>query len=96
MLALFETLAQPPSPGFLALQMKAERARLELGDEEINRRVKAMQEEWQREQAKLNEYRLECKAARQRHEPAPPHPAHNPEGWRQWRYTRDFERASHR
>jgi hypothetical protein len=78
------------------LELKAAQAQQELGDAEIARRVKAVQDRWAVEQAQYQEYRRELKAARQRGEKEPPHPHHNPEGWLRWRQTKAWLEANGR
>jgi hypothetical protein len=71
----------------------ARQARAELGDEEIDRRVKALHERGDRVLAEHRDYVRECKAARERREPLPPHPHHNPDAWRRWKYTQEWQRT---
>jgi hypothetical protein len=64
------------------LELKAGQIRRELGDAEIDRRVKAIHARWRHEDDLLAEYWREVKAARHRRD-RPPHPVHNHAAWQE-------------
>jgi hypothetical protein len=68
------------------LELKAAQIRRDLGDAEIDRRIKRMQADWRHEQAEYAAYRREVRAARERNDRhLPPNPHYDPDGWRAWR-----------
>jgi hypothetical protein len=72
------------------LKLQSARMRRERGAEEIERRVKAMQDGWRSEQELWREYRREVKSARKRKQKLPPNSYRNPGVWLQWKQTHDY------